>query len=57
MAPQAEPHFECPVYRTWSRTGEQLTSGAHTNFVLHIRLRALTPSFWVERGAAILLEV
>lgn len=48
--------YECPLYRTRSRRGVQLTTGRHTNFVCGIFLDAILPSLWVLRGCALLCE-
>lgn len=49
--------FPCPLYRTRSRRGHQLTNGSSTNLVTTIDLRAISMAFWVLRGAALLCEV
>jgi hypothetical protein len=53
---QVGSEYPCPVYRTRRRGGEPHEFGQNSNFVMHIGLRALNPSFWALRGCAALLE-
>lgn len=55
---QEVPCYECPLYNTNARRGELSTTGHSTNFVLLVRLPTEeTESFWVQRGAAMLLQL
>lgn len=51
--------YECPVYRTSRRSGELLTTGQSTNFLIHMILPynhdKYTSEHWVKRGTAMML--
>lgn len=53
--------YECPVYRTSRRSGELLTTGQSTNFLIHMFLPfnhdLYTSQHWVKRGTAILCSL
>lgn len=53
--------YECPVYRTSKRSGELLTTGQSTNFLLHMYLpfdqKKFTSEHWVKRGCAIICSL
>lgn len=48
--------FACPLYKTSLRQGVLSTTGASTNFILHVHLSssALSEDEWVLRGVALL---
>ena len=50
-----ESEYLCPLYKTSLRQGVLSTTGLSTNFVLHVACPSKeAPSFWVQRGAAML---
>jgi dynein heavy chain len=53
--------YECPVYRTSKRSGELLTTGQSTNFLIHMYLpfdhEKFTSEHWVKRGTAIICSL
>ena len=53
--------YECPVYRTSKRSGELLTTGQSTNFLIHMYLpfdhEKFTSEHWVKRGTAVICSL
>ena len=53
--------YECPVYRTSRRSGELLTTGQSTNFLIHMYLPfdhgKYNSDHWVKRGTAIICSL
>ena len=53
--------YECPVYRTSRRSGELLTTGQSTNFLIHMYLpfdhSKFNSDHWVKRGTAIICSL
>ena len=56
-----EVDYCCPVYRTSRRSGELLTTGQSTNFLIHMLLPfdhdKFTSEHWVKRGTAVICSL
>ena len=63
-------NYECPVYRTAKRSGELLTTGQSTNFLINLceylffnfldlpfDFKKYNSDHWVKRGTAILCSL
>lgn len=50
--------YNCPVYRTMSRSGRVSCAGLSTNYVMSVLLPTnLPPRVWILRGAALLCQI
>ena len=53
--------YECPVYRTSQRSGELLTTGQSTNFLIDLYLpydpTKYNQEHWIKRGTAVLCSL
>lgn len=55
--------YECPLYKTSTRSGELSTTGISTNFVMYYYLKydeadtMRNQDHWIRRGAALLTQL